>query len=190
GSAAVMLADVPKETVGTVGLVMLVALLLLRVPLAFTMIIPALIGLFAIRGPRPVEGLLSNIAYDATASWSLTVIPMFVFMGLLIWRSGVRTDLYTAARDWLNWLPGGLAVGTNAAGAALSAVSGSTIVQVYAIARIGIPEMLRSGYRPRYVPSAVISSGLTGQLIPPSILLVIYAGLAEVSVGQQLIAGV
>ena len=190
GSAAVMLADVPKETVGTVGLVMLVALLLLRVPLAFTMIIPALIGLFAIRGPRPVEGLLSNIAYDATASWSLTVIPMFVFMGLLIWRSGVTTDLYTAARDWLNWLPGGLAVGTNAAGAALSAVSGSTIAQVYAVARIGIPEMLRSGYRPRYVASAVISSGLTGQLIPPSILLVIYAGLAEVSVGQQLIAGV
>jgi len=190
GSGAVMLSDVPKETVGIAGVVMLVSLLLLRMPLALTMIIPAVVGIFAIRGVRPVEGLLGTIAYDSTASWSLTVIPMFVFMGLLIWRSGVTTDLYTAARDWLSWLPGGLAVGTNAAGAALSAVSGSTIAQVYAVARIGIPEMLRSGYRPRYVASAVISSGLTGQLIPPSILLVIYAGLAEVSVGQQLIAGV
>lgn len=189
-SAVLMFLLEDKLTVGILGIVTMLGLLFLRVPVAIALITPSILGMWAIRGVRPVEGLLADIAYSAVASWSLTVIPMFVFMGLLIWRSGVTGDLYAAARNWLKWLPGGLAVGTNIAGAGLGAVSGSTIGTTYALARIGIPEMLKAGYSPRMAISSVMTAGLPGQLIPPSIMLIIYAGIAETPIGQQLIAGV
>lgn len=190
GSAITMFVLDEKLTIGIFGIITMLGLLFLRVPVAIALVAPSILGMWAIRGIRPVEGLLADVAYSAVASWSLTVIPMFVFMGLLIWRSGVTGDLYAAARNWLKWLPGGLAVGTNIAGAGLGAVSGSTIGTTYALARIGIPEMLKAGYSPRMAITSVMTAGLPGQLIPPSIMLVIYAGIAETPIGQQLIAGV
>lgn len=189
-SAVLMFVLEDKLTIGIIGIITMLGLLFLRVPVAVALVVPSILGMWAIRGIRPVQGLLADVAYSTTASWSLTVIPMFVFMGLLIWRSGVTGDLYAAARNWLKWLPGGLAVGTNIAGAGLGAVSGSTIGTTYALARIGIPEMLKAGYSPRMAISSVMTAGLPGQLIPPSIMLVIYAGIAETPIGQQLIAGV
>jgi tripartite ATP-independent transporter DctM subunit len=115
---------------------------------------------------------------------------MFVFMGLLLWRSGLTAKIYEVASEWLRWLPGGLAVSTTVAGTGLAAVSGSTLGTTYALSRIGIPEMLRAGYDRRIAVGAVMVAGLPGQLIPPSTLLVIYSGIAEVPIGPQLMAGI
>src|SRR5699024_10509190 len=150
---------------------------------------PSLLGLYAMRGLPVVEGALSSMAYNHVASWTLSVIPMFILMGLLMWKSGLTTSLYVAGRLWLGKLPGGLAGGTNIAGSALASVSGSTLGITYALARIGIPEMLTAGYSKRLAVGAIAAAGLGGQLIPPSIMLVIYAGVVEIPVGPQLIAG-
>lgn len=178
------------EGVGVVALVLMLLLVMLQVQVAAAMLLAAILGMWAARGSRAAVNLVTGLPFDAVASWSLAVLPMFIFMGLLLWQSGVTTRLYYAGREWLSWLPGGLAIGTNAAGAGMAAISGSTIGSSYALGRIGIPEMLKAGYHPRLVIASIMSAGLPGQLIPPSILMVVYAGIAEVPVGPQLMAGI
>lgn len=190
GSAICVMLPLVPEAIGIMACVMMLALLFLRVPVAVAMIIPSLLGLYALRGMPLIESTLSKLAYNGVSDWTLSVVPMFVLMGLLLWRSGLTDGIYLAGRKWLNWLPGGLAVGTNVAGAGLAAVSGSSVGTAYALARMGIPEMLKAGYDRRMAIGAVIVAGLPGQLIPPSIMLVIYAGIAEVPIGPQLLAGI
>lgn len=190
GSLVALFLPLQREAIGGAACVLMLTLIFLKMPVAIAMIIPSLLGMRALRGSPLVEATVSDVPYASVASWSLSVVPMFILMGLLLWRAGLTTSLYEAGRQWLSWLPGGLAAGTNVAGAGLASVSGSTVGTTYALARIGIPEMLRAGYHKRLAISAVMTSGLPGQLIPPSILLVIYAGIAEVPVGPQLLAGV
>lgn len=178
-----------KVGTAAAGMVLLLVLLFLKVPVAFTLLSTGLFGLWLLR-PRSVFTELHEAPYEAVANWSLSVIPMFVFMGLLLWRSGLTAKIYEVASEWLRWLPGGLAVSTTVAGTGLAAVSGSTLGTTYALSRIGIPEMLRAGYDRRIAVGAVMVAGLPGQLIPPSTLLVIYSGIAEVPIGPQLMAGI
>src|SRR5699024_9502664 len=103
--------------------------------------------------------------------------------------AGKPTRIYRETDRWLSWRPGGIGIGTTAAGAGLASASGSTIGMTYTLGRAGIPEMLRAGYDKRVAVGTVIVSGLPGNLIPPSILLVVYAGIASVPVGPQLMAG-
>lgn len=190
GSLVALFLPLKPEALGGAACLLMLILIFLRMPVGVAMTIPSLLGMRALRGTSLVEAAVSDVPYASVASWTLSVVPMFILMGLLLWRAGLTTSVYEAGRQWLSWLPGGLAVGTNAAGAGLASVSGSTVGTTYALARIGIPEMLRAGYHKRVAISAVMTSGLPGQLIPPSILLVIYAGIAEVPVGPQLLAGV
>jgi C4-dicarboxylate transporter DctM subunit len=178
-----------RQEIAGAALVAMLALLFLKVPVAFALAIPGLMGLYAVR-PRAVFTMLKAEPYEAVAQWTFSVLPMFVFMGLLLWKSGLTTRIYVAARHWLSWMPGGLAVSTNVAGTGLAAVSGSTIATTYALTRIGVPEMLRAGYDKRLAIGSVMVSGLPGQLIPPSTFLIIYAGIAEVPIGPQLMAGI
>lgn len=191
GSAVAMLwPDQSQVMVGSLGIVMMIVMLFMRFSAAICMVVPALIAMYAMRGWRLVESSMSTVPYDSIASWTLSVLPMFVLMGLLMWRSGMTDSAYQAGKHWLSWMPGGLAVGTNLAGTGLAAVSGSTAGVVYALGRVGLPEMIKAGYGKRLAVGSIIVASLPGQLIPPSILMVLYAGIAEVQVGQQLLAGV
>ncbi|MET7335443.1 TRAP transporter large permease subunit [Nonomuraea sp. NPDC005650] len=185
-----MLAVGDRLIIGALGFVVMMLLILLRVPIAVSLLVPALLGIFSIGGLRLLESLAGRTPYGSIASWSLSALPMFVLMGVVVASGGLAGSLFQAARQWLRWLPGGLAVGTNLAGAGLAAVTGSTLGTSYVLARVGVPEMLRAGYHKRIAIMAVMTAGLPGQLIPPSILLVIYAGLVQAPVGPQLIAGV
>lgn len=187
---AMFLPEMPDAGIGIAGIVMMVFMLFMRYNAAMAMIIPSLLAMFAMRGWRIIETSLTNVPFDSIASWSLSVLPMFILMGPLLWRSGMTEGVYAAARQWFSWLPGGLAVGTNLAGTGLATVSGSTAGVVYALSRVGIPEMLKAGYDKRLAIGSVIVASLPGQLIPPSILLVLYAGIAEVPVGKQLLSGI
>lgn len=190
GSGVLMLLVEASQMIGLLAIVMMLCLIFLKVPVAFAMIIPSLLGMYVLRGSALVEGQLATVPYSEVASWSLSVVPLFILMGLLIWRAGLSRDIFQAAGSVFGWVPGGLAVGTNLAGTGLGAVSGSTLGTTYALARAAIPEMLRAGYNKTQAIGSVIVAGLPGQLIPPSILLVIYAGIAETPVGPQLLAGV
>lgn len=184
-----VLVSTAPAAIGGFAIAVMLLLVFLRVPIGFAMIAPSLLGLYKLRGFSVVESALGSMAYDQVSSWTLSVIPLFILMGLLMWRAGLTGSIYSSARLWLGKLPGGLAIGTNLAGAGLASVSGSTIGTTFALARIGIPEMLAAGYNKRLALGSVIVAGLPGQLIPPSIMLVIYAGIVEVPVGPQLLAG-
>ncbi|WP_082978979.1 TRAP transporter large permease [Arthrobacter sp. B6] len=179
-----------REAVGVAAIALMIVLMFLKVPVFFALAVPGFLGLYALNGSLAVENAMRTIPYGSVAQWSLTVIPLFVLMGALFAESGLTTRIFLAARHWLGWLPGGLAVGTNVAGAGLAAVSGSTVATTYAIGKVAIPEMLKAGYSKHLAVGAVAVSSLPGQLIPPSILLMIYAGIAEVPIGPQLMAGI
>lgn len=178
-----------RELVAVAAMGLMVALIMLHVPIGIALGLPGILGLVAIGGWHAGFSALAEVPFESVASWSLSVLPMFILMGMLLWKSGLTAKIYRAAGDWLNWLPGGLAVSTLGAGAGLAAVSGSTIGTTFALGRVAAPELHRAGYDKRFISGTLLLSGLPGQLIPPSIMLILYAGIAEVPVGRQLIAG-
>ncbi|WP_147106807.1 TRAP transporter large permease [Nesterenkonia populi] len=171
----------------TIGLMLV--LMFLGLPVAIALALPSVVGIYAISGTQAASNVLSTAPYNSVSSWSMSVLPMFIFMAMLLTQSGLVEKMYRAANQWFSWLPGGMGVGTTAAGAGLASVSGSTIGMTYALGKVGIPEMLKLGYDKRIAIGTVIVAGLPGSLIPPSILLVIYASIASVPVGPQLAAG-
>lgn len=187
---AMLWIDMPKQMIGTLVIVLSIVLLLMGIPVGVAMLGAALLGLYSLSGLRVVTSTMKSAGFDSAASWSYSVIPMFILMGMILWKSGLTATAFETARRWLGWLPGGLAVATNFAGAALAASSGSTIGITYALGRVSIPEMLKSGYSPQLAVGSVAAAGTLGQIIPPSLLLVVYAGAASVPVGHQLLAGV
>jgi C4-dicarboxylate transporter DctM subunit len=175
--------------IGFVGLGVLVALLLLRVPIAAALGLVAVVGVWVLVGTRAAWGLLASIPYDFVAHWSLSSIPMFLLMGYVSHRAGLTEGLFRAARLWFARVPGGLAVTTVVGSAMFSAVTGSSVACAAAMARIALPEMLRHRYDPALATGAVAAAGTIGSLIPPSIILLIYGIFAEVPIGKLFLAG-
>lgn len=182
--------DLPGPANALIALLLMFALMATGMPVGIAMALSGTVGLYVLLGERALIATLVEVPFRTAASTTFLVVPMFIFMGLMLWRSGITTKLYMAARVLMAKVPGNLAVTTNIAGAGLGAVSGSTIGITYAVGRMGIPEMLRAGYDRRLALGSVLSSGTIAQLIPPSIMLIIFAGAAEVPVGPQLMAGV
>jgi tripartite ATP-independent transporter DctM subunit len=121
--------------------------------------------------------------------YALSVIPMFILIGFLAFHAGMTQALFDAARKWLGWVPGGLAVATVMATAGFAAVSGASTATAAVFSRVAIPEMLKYGYDPRLAAGVVAAGGTLASLIPPSAILVIYAIIVEESVGRLLVAG-
>lgn len=176
--------------IGVAGIVVLLLLLAARVPIAFALGGVAVGGILALRGPEAAFGVLSTQPYGFVAHWTLLAVPMFLLMGTLAYHAGLTHSLYGAARLWLSWLPGGLAVASTVACAGFAAASGSSVATAAAMGRITIPEMMRFRYDPGLAAGCVAAAGTLGSLIPPSILMVIYAIFAEVSVSKALLAGI
>lgn len=187
--AGLFFVDMARELRAVVALGLMFAVMGLGMSVGLAMGLAGAVGLYAVMGPRALDTTLSQLPFTTASSSTFVVLPMFVFMGLMLWYSGITTKLYAAARILFFWLPGNLAATTNIAGAGLGAISGSTVGCTYALGRIAIAEMLHCGYDKRLAVGAVLSAGTIGQLIPPSIMMVIFAGFAEVPVGPQLMAG-
>ena len=172
------------------SLVSIVVLIGLRVPIGVALGGVAFIGFWYLRNVDVALSVLRDSPFVFAASWDLTAIPMFLLMGSLTNNSGISTSLFRAARVWFGGLPGGLAVATNMACAGFAAACGSSVAAAAAMARIAVPEMLRSGYDKAMATGVVASAGTLAALIPPSILFVLYGIFAEVSIVKLLIAGV
>lgn len=185
-----LLTSTTALSAGIWAIAFMVALMLVGISVGFALSIASVIGLYHVSGSAAATNVLTNAPFSAASSWSMSVLPMFILMGILLGQAGITGRLYKATNQWFGWLPGGLAIGTTAAGAGLASVSGSSIGMTYALGRAGIPEMLKYGYDRRVAVGSVLSGGLGGQLIPPSIAMVVYAGIASVPVGPQLLAGV
>ncbi|MEM1372043.1 MAG: TRAP transporter large permease [Pseudomonadota bacterium] len=119
----------------------------------------------------------------------LSLIPVFILIGYLAYHARLTTALFEAAKKWIAWVPGGLAVSTVFATAGFAAVSGASVATAAVFARIAIPEMLKVGYNKQFAAGVVAAGGTLASLIPPSAILVIYAIIVEQDVGKLLLAG-
>lgn len=175
--------------VGLIGFIAIFVLMALRVPVAVALGTVAISGIYCLMGWVPMASIVKDAPFEFAASWSLSAIPLFLLMSAVLQQSGITVALYRAARIWLAFLPGGLAVSTNVAAAGFAATSGSSMATAAAMARIAIPEMLNFGYDKRLAAGVVASAGTLGALIPPSIFMILYGVFAEVSISKMLMAG-
>lgn len=169
----------------------LVVLVLLGVHIAVALFGVAFAGIWLIRdNPAPAFRLLSVSAYNGIADYLFATIPLFVLMGLLVSISNVGRDTFEVAEALLRRLRGGLGVATVAANAVFAAVTGVSIASAAVFTKVAVPEMTRHGYRKAFAAGTVAGSSILGMLIPPSLLMIIYGVLAEVSIGKMFVAGV
>ncbi|RMH48760.1 MAG: TRAP transporter large permease [Alphaproteobacteria bacterium] len=141
------------------------------------------------RGLVTAMKLAGQIPHSKSTTYALSLIPTFILIGYLAYYAGLTRYLFEAAKRWIGWVPGGLAVATVFATAGFAAVSGASVATSAVFARIAIPEMLREGYNKRFAAGVVAAGGTLASLIPPSAILVIYAIIVEQSVGKLLLAG-
>jgi len=177
---------------GTAGLIVLVVLAVLLasgVHIGVSLGLGGILGIYLSINPAAAWAQLATIPFSKTNNFDLAVIPLFILMGALATQAGLTTDLYKAAHDWLGKLTGGLAMATTIASAAFGAACGSTIVNAAVFTKMAMPEMTRFGYSKRLSAGCIAASGTLASLIPPSILMVIYAIITEQSTGKLLIAG-
>ncbi|RBI68965.1 TRAP transporter large permease [Roseovarius sp. TE539] len=130
-----------------------------------------------------------QVPHSKVTSQALSLIPTFILIGYLAYYAGLTRALFEAAKRWIAWVPGGLAVSTVFATAGFAAVSGASVATAAVFARIAIPEMLKIGYDKRFAAGVVAAGGTLASLIPPSAILVIYAIIVEQDVGKLLLAG-
>ncbi|WP_433374688.1 TRAP transporter large permease [Streptosporangium sp. CA-115845] len=180
----------PLEMIGAVVLIAMLLLMLARVPVAVSMAIPAMIGIYYLSGWEVLSAAVNSIVWQHTLSYSLVTIPMFLLMGEVLHVSGITGELYQAFRVWAGRMRGGLAVASIAASAGLAAASGSSIATTATMGTVSSKEMLNAGYDKGLAGGAIVAGGGLGILIPPSTVLVIYATLTEQSIGKLLIAGI
>lgn len=171
------------------GFLALVVLVALRLPIAFALALVGLGGQFVLIGQQATFAMLSTQLYSSVANHTLAAVPLFLLMGYFAFHAGLTSAAFDTARLWCAGLPGGLAMATVAGCALFGACSGSGVAAAGAMGRVAIPEMLRYGYDRRLACGSIAAAATLAVLIPPSIVMVIYAILVEVSIGRLLMAG-
>jgi C4-dicarboxylate transporter, DctM subunit len=173
---------VSPAIVGALGILTLLGLLFVRVPVWAALTLVGFLGNLTLSGLPSALSLAGTSAFDVSSAYTLSVIPLFVLLGEVASNTRLSADLFNAARQLLSGVRGGLAIATIAASACFGAVCGSSIVTAATMTRIALPEMRQAGYDDRLATGALAAGGSIGILIPPSIILVIYASIAEQSV--------
>jgi len=188
--------------IGIVVSILMVGMVVLGMRVAFAAALAGFIGLlwifWAKKGYDPEDfgwalgvavKTAGQVPHSKISSQALSLIPTFILIGYLAYYAGLTRALFEAAKKWVGWLPGGMAVSTVFATAGFAAVSGASVATAAVFARISIPEMLKVGYDKRFAAGVVAAGGTLASLIPPSAILVIYALIVEQNVGMLLLAG-
>ncbi|MFC1532188.1 TRAP transporter large permease subunit [Thermodesulfobacteriota bacterium] len=175
----------------TIGLIVLLLVVLAAgIPISFCLGIVAAIGFIIVLGiPRGFDAL-PQIAYWIWDGFTVMALPLFIFVGNIMYRSGLADELFKFARAWLGHLPGGLAIATLAACAIFAAISGSSVVNAATIGLVAIPAMVAYGYDKRIAAGVVAAGGTMGILIPPSTAMILIGISADESIGHLFIAGI
>ena len=176
-------------TAGVIVACILVFLLITGTHIGVGLGISGFIGILITINERAAFAQVATVPFSTTNSFTLAVIPLFILMGSLATQAGLTTDLYRAAYNWLGKISGGLAMATTLASAAFGAACGSTIVNAAVFTKMAMPEMTKFGYDNRLSAGCIAASGTLASLIPPSILMIIYAVITEQSVARLLVAG-
>jgi len=181
---------VSPVAIGLIGIVVLVLFFLLGMPVGFAMAFIGLGGFCFLVTPDAGLSLLARDVFSNFSAYSLTVIPMFIFMGSIAYASGMSRRLYDAGYTVFGQMRGGLAMATIASCAGFAAMCGSTNATAAAMGRVSLPEMKRYHYDDSLATGCVAAAGSLGILIPPSTIFIIYGIMTEQSIGKLFIAGV
>lgn len=176
--------------IGIMGIVALLVLLMLRVPVGISMIVVATVGNILLSSPGPALAKLGSDVILAVQNYSLSVIPLFVLMGLFLTKANLGADLFEMINYFAGRRKGGMAIATIGAGAAFGAVCGSVVASVSTISTVAVPEMRKYKYDAGFAAGVTAVGSTLGVVIPPSTALVLYGVLTEESIGQVLIGGI
>lgn len=176
--------------IALLGIAVLFVLILLRVPIAFAMFIVGFFGVMEITTPFAAYNVISSGIWEQMSSYTLSVVPLFIFMGELLFRSGVTERIFNAAYAWIGHRPGSMASTTILSSAGFAAVSGSNTATAATVGTIALPEMKRFGYNRRLSAGSVATGGTLGVIIPPSAVLIIIALQAELAIRDLFLASI
>ncbi|MCC5988311.1 MAG: TRAP transporter large permease [Pararhodobacter sp.] len=177
-------------TLGLIGFAALLLLMAARIPIALSMLLVGLVGSFSMIGVNGTLHGLNEAAYYRFSSYSLTIIPLFLLMSQFAVHAGLSTSLFKAARAWLGHRRGGLAVATVGACGGFGAISGSSLATAATMTQVALPEMRKAGYAPGLATGVLAAGGTLGILIPPSVVLVVYAVLANQNIVKLFTAAI
>lgn len=176
-------------TVGYIGIAILIILLFTGMHIATVMGMVGFVGMLYLNGWMGGLGILKTTPFTTWSSYDFSVIPLFILMGEFCFHGGISSDLYSAAYKFLGGLRGGLAMATIGACAAFAAVSGSGIATAATMTTVSLPEMRKYNYDNSLATGSLAAGGTIGILIPPSVIMVIYAMLTQQSIGTLFLAG-
>lgn len=176
--------------IGAIGIVSLLLLIAANMHIGIALILVSYVGLIALVGGAGAWGMMEVVPYTFISNWTLSSVPMFVFMGYICFSADLTRGLFEAARLWLARLPGGLAIASVFGCSGFAAVTGSSVACAAAMGKVAVPEMLRNGYDARLATGTVAAAGTVGALIPPSILLIVFGVIAQVSINDLFLGGI
>ena len=176
--------------IGILGIFLFLILMFLRMPIGMAMALAGFIGLCLTRGPIPAFSAISSVTYSTVSSYYLSVLPLFIFMGLLAANGSVSEHAFYTMNKWLGHLKGGLAMATMCACALFGAVCGDNVATAATMCNAALPEMRRYRYDDELSLGVIATGGNLGFLIPPSMAFVLYGFITQVSVGALFIAGI
>jgi len=176
-------------TAGVLMIILLLVLLSIGLPIAFSLGISGAICIYMVTGWDTTYGFLSTTPFNTSASWLYVVLPLFILMGMLSYAAGINQEAFTIANYWVGRIKGGLAMATIIACSIFGATSGSSIAAAATMGKLAIPEMRRYNYSMEMAAGCVAGGGTLSVMIPPSGILVIYGIITEESIGRLLIAG-
>ena len=176
---------------GIVSLVLIVLLIYAGAYVAVALSIVSFLGVWFIKADAFIAVRMMTLAVtDSIKAYDYAAIPTFVMMGMIVGKAGFGADVYEVANQLFRRVRGGLGVATVVANAAFAAVTGSSIASASVFTRVAVPEMIRFNYNKRFAVGVVAGSSVLGMIIPPSVMLIIYAFVAEQSIGDLFLAGV
>lgn len=176
--------------IGIAAIAILLLLILLGMPIGVAMMVSSFGAVAFIRNETVAFRMLGSVANDSLEEYLYAIVPLFVLMGLLVTISGVGKDTFDLFERLLRRFRTGLGIATVFANAVFASITGISVASASVFSRIAVPEMVRHGYTPKFSTGVVAGSSVLGMLIPPSLLMVVYAVLAEESVGRMFLSGV
>ena len=178
-----------EVTVGLVALAVVLLLFLTGIELGFAMALVGFLGFAVLVSTKAALNLLAKDFFDVFASYGFTVIPLFVLMGQIAFNAGIAKRLFNTAYRFIGHVPGGMAMATVAGATAFKAICGSSPATAATFASVAVPEMDRYGYDKRLSTGIVATVGTLGILIPPSVTLIVFGIITELSIGRLFLAG-
>jgi TRAP transporter, DctM subunit len=178
------------DLIAILGFIALFGMMALRVPIGIAMGLVGVFGFAAIRGINPALNLLATSPIRVITDFNLTLVSFFILMGIFATNSGISKELFKAGNAWLGPFRGGLGLSTIAACGGFAAICGSSVATAATMTKIALPEMRRYGYREDAATGVIAAGGTLGILIPPSVVMVVYAYITETDVGKLFIAGI